>query len=230
MPNATHVQHVACASRRRIARRAEPPESQRRAAALEQHPGIGARPIGDGERQEREQDRKRPAPQGSLRRAWGPRRRCVRDGVPGPSALDAVLVDQAVEGVDHLVRADALVREQVHEVGLGEGAEGALLRRGHPEQVSEGREALALAVQAFKHGLGHGVGFQAINHSAAPILHPASDAVLQAGMVHNVEPAVYLAGKGGIRLNDNVVVQPAGAELLSREVPRDLDWLVVREY
>ncbi len=84
--------------------------------------------------------------------------------------------------------------------------------------------------QAFKHGLGHGVGFQAINHGAAPILHPASDAVLQAGMVHNVEPAVYREGKGGIRLNDNVAVRPAGADLLSRDVPRDLDWLVVREY
>ncbi len=81
--------------------------------------------------------------------------------------------------------------------------------------------------EAFKHGLGHGVGYQAINHGAAPILHPASDAVLRAGMVHNVEPAVYLDGQGGLRLNDNVVVRPDGADLLSRAVPRDLDWLVV---
>ncbi|MBV8695007.1 MAG: aminopeptidase P family protein, partial [Ktedonobacteraceae bacterium] len=50
---------------------------------------------------------------------------------------------------------------------------------------------------AFKHGLGHGFGFQAINHAAAPILHPASNAVLRNGMVHNMEPAVYLEGKGG---------------------------------
>jgi Xaa-Pro aminopeptidase len=80
---------------------------------------------------------------------------------------------------------------------------------------------------AFRHGLGHGVGFQAINHGAAPILHPASDAVLATGMVHNVEPAVYLAGQGGIRLNDNVAVCRDGARLLSAAVPRDLDWLVV---
>ena len=80
---------------------------------------------------------------------------------------------------------------------------------------------------AFKHGLGHGFGFQAINHAAAPVLHPASNATLRSGMVHNMEPAVYLDGKGGMRLNDNVVVRDDGNEVLSKELPRDLDWLVV---
>jgi Xaa-Pro aminopeptidase len=80
---------------------------------------------------------------------------------------------------------------------------------------------------AFKHGLGHGFGFQAINHAAAPVLHPASKAVLRSGMVHNMEPAVYLDGKGGLRLNDNVLVRDDGNEVLSKELPRDLDWLVV---
>jgi Xaa-Pro dipeptidase len=82
---------------------------------------------------------------------------------------------------------------------------------------------------AFKHGLGHGFGFQAINHAAAPILHPASQQVLRPGMVHNMEPAVYLDGKGGIRLNDNVLVTREGCELLSARIPRDLEWLVVKE-
>ncbi len=80
---------------------------------------------------------------------------------------------------------------------------------------------------AFKHGLGHGFGFQAINHAAAPVLHPASKAILKSGMVHNMEPAVYLEGKGGIRLNDNVLVRQDGNEVLSRAIPRELDWLVV---
>jgi Xaa-Pro aminopeptidase len=82
---------------------------------------------------------------------------------------------------------------------------------------------------AFKHGLGHGFGFQAINHAAAPILHPASHAVLQSGMVHNMEPAVYLDGKGGFRLNDNVVVRQDGNEVLSAALSRDKDWLVVTQ-
>jgi Xaa-Pro aminopeptidase len=82
---------------------------------------------------------------------------------------------------------------------------------------------------AFKHGLGHGFGFQAINHSAAPILHPVSHAQLRSGMVHNMEPAVYLDGSGGLRLNDNVLVRQDGPEVLSSALPRDLDWLVVQE-
>ncbi len=82
---------------------------------------------------------------------------------------------------------------------------------------------------AFKHGLGHGFGFQAINHGAAPVLHPVSNAVLKSGMVHNMEPAVYLDGKGGFRLNDNVAVQSDGNEVLSSALPRDIDWLVVKE-
>ncbi|MBV9227833.1 MAG: M24 family metallopeptidase, partial [Chloroflexi bacterium] len=82
--------------------------------------------------------------------------------------------------------------------------------------------------QFFKHGLGHGFGFQAINHGAAPVLHPVSNAILHTGMVHNIEPAVYLEGKGGIRLNDNVVVRADSGEVLSAALPRDLDWLVVK--
>jgi Xaa-Pro aminopeptidase len=82
---------------------------------------------------------------------------------------------------------------------------------------------------AFKHGLGHGFGFQAINHAAPPILHPASQSVLRAGMVSNMEPAIYLGDQGGIRLNDNVLVLKDGNELLSRAIPRDLDFLVVKE-
>ncbi|HEX6798825.1 MAG TPA: Xaa-Pro peptidase family protein [Ktedonobacterales bacterium] len=83
--------------------------------------------------------------------------------------------------------------------------------------------------QYFKHGLGHGFGFQAINHAAQPILHPASRSVLAAGMVCNMEPAVYIEGHGGMRLNDDVLVLAEGNELLSRAIPRDLEYLVVKE-
>ncbi|HET9110656.1 MAG TPA: Xaa-Pro peptidase family protein [Ktedonobacterales bacterium] len=83
--------------------------------------------------------------------------------------------------------------------------------------------------EAFKHGLGHGFGFQAINHGARPILHPASTDTLRAGMVSNLEPAVYLRDIGGLRLNDDVAVRPDGCELLSRDLPRDLEWMITPE-
>ncbi len=67
----------------------------------------------------------------------------------------------------------------------------------------------------FTHGTGHGVGFAAIDHNARPRLHPRSDDVLAAGMVFNVEPAVYFRGWGGIRHCDVVAVRPDGPELLT---------------
>ena len=68
---------------------------------------------------------------------------------------------------------------------------------------------------AFRHGTGHGVGFAAIDHDARPRIHPASEDVLQAGMVFNLEPAIYLDGWGGLRHCDLVAVTAEGVELLT---------------
>jgi len=68
---------------------------------------------------------------------------------------------------------------------------------------------------AFKHGLGHGVGFAAIDHTAHPRLAPTSKDVLEHGMVCNIEPAIYLEGYGGIRHCDVVAVTESGAEVLT---------------
>jgi Xaa-Pro aminopeptidase len=67
----------------------------------------------------------------------------------------------------------------------------------------------------FRHGLGHGVGFAAINHNAVPRLHPASKDVLESGMIFNIEPAIYIDGFGGIRHCDMVLVTDDGPELLT---------------
>ena len=67
----------------------------------------------------------------------------------------------------------------------------------------------------FKHGLGHGVGFAAINHNAVPRLHPASEDLLEPGMIFNIEPAVYFDGYGGIRHCDMVLLTDHGPEVLT---------------
>lgn len=65
----------------------------------------------------------------------------------------------------------------------------------------------------FAHGLGHGTGL-AVHE--APRLSPLRDETLKAGMIVTVEPGIYLPGWGGIRLENQVVVRPDGAEVLNR--------------
>jgi len=74
--------------------------------------------------------------------------------------------------------------------------------------------------KAFIHHTGHGVGFR--YHEPIPFLHPEVQGVLEEGMVLTVEPGIYGPGIGGIRIEDNVAVGPAGAVMLS-EYSRELN-------
>ncbi len=70
----------------------------------------------------------------------------------------------------------------------------------------------------FFHGLGHGVGLEV---HEAPGMGRISEGELAAGDVVTVEPGLYRAGYGGVRLEDIVLVTESGAENLTR-YPYDL--------
>ena len=82
------------------------------------------------------------------------------------------------------------------------------------------REVIAAAGHAdhFGHGLGHGVGLQI---HEAPGINSTAAGTLLAGSVVTVEPGVYLPGRGGVRIEDTLVVGERGPELLTR-FPKEL--------
>jgi len=87
--------------------------------------------------------------------------------------------------------ADALARRYIEDQGFGE---------------------------LFGHGLGHGIGLEV---HEAPRLSKAADGTLPAGAVVTIEPGIYRAGWGGVRIEDDVVLEGATSRILT-EFPRQL--------
>jgi Xaa-Pro aminopeptidase len=66
--------------------------------------------------------------------------------------------------------------------------------------------------EEFVHGLGHGVGLEI---HEAPALSATATGELAAGMAVTIEPGVYVDGRGGVRIEDTLVVRDGGPELLT---------------
>lgn len=72
--------------------------------------------------------------------------------------------------------------------------------------------------QYFTHRLGHGLGME--DHED-PYMYAENQQILEPGMAYTVEPGIYLPGRGGVRIEDNVVVTKDGVDVLS-DMPREL--------
>jgi Xaa-Pro dipeptidase len=70
----------------------------------------------------------------------------------------------------------------------------------------------------FTHRTGHGIGME--GHEE-PYMRGDNMHMLYPGMAYTVEPGIYLPGRGGVRIEDNIVVMKTGVDVLS-DMPREL--------
>lgn len=151
---------------------------------------------------------------------------------PHAKASSRMLAEGDLVKMDFGARVDGYCSDMTRTVALGEPDE--RLAEVHAlvlEANRLGKEALKAGVSAstvdsaarrflaeagyekeFGHGLGHGVG---LDVHEAPRLGKNSEDSVPAGAVVTVEPGVYLEGIGGVRIEDLVVVEDGGCEVLS---------------
>lgn len=116
---------------------------------------------------------------------------CVGEPRPPGGKVYEVVRESQQAGVEAVAdgvscaEVDAVCREVISDAGWGE---------------------------AFLHSTGHGVG---LDIHEAPSLTSRSDEVLAAGEIVTVEPGIYLAGSGGVRIEDTVVVTDDGCRRLT---------------
>lgn len=72
--------------------------------------------------------------------------------------------------------------------------------------------------QYFGHGIGHGIGLE-IHELCQPALSFGKQKLVN-NMVHTVEPGIYLPEKGGVRIEDDILINGQNPETLSN-LPKD---------
>jgi Xaa-Pro dipeptidase len=111
----------------------------------------------------------------------------------------------------------------IHQVVQDANAAGRAAAKPGAACADVDRAARDVIVQAgygkyFTHRTGHGIGME--GHED-PYIRGDNMQPLEPGMAFTVEPGIYLPGRNGVRIEDNVVVTPEGMDCLS-SMPREL--------
>ena len=106
--------------------------------------------------------------------------------------------------------ATAAVRQGVNGRALMQSVCDLFAAHGYPTPLT--KEPGEVLDSGFFHGLGHGVGLEV--HERPYVSRSGDDLV--AGDVITLEPGLYRAGFGGVRLEDIVLVTDDGAEVVTR--------------
>jgi Xaa-Pro dipeptidase len=124
---------------------------------------------------------------------WGDLTRCAHAGPPSDWANAAwEVVHEAYTAAVALTRVGSTCRDV-------DTAQRAIIEA-HPQ------------IGACLHGAGHAIGTEV---HEPPFLIASSDVPLREGMIFTVEPGIYDSERGGIRLEDDVLVGPDGPVLLN---------------
>jgi Xaa-Pro dipeptidase len=74
----------------------------------------------------------------------------------------------------------------------------------------------------FTHRTGHGLGMEAHED---PYIRNGNLMLLEPGMTFTIEPGIYLSGRNGVRIEDDVVITPTGSDCLT-SLPREVRQLI----
>jgi Xaa-Pro aminopeptidase len=109
---------------------------------------------------------------------------------------------------EELERAYAVTKE-AQQAGLDAVRPGLNGKDAHETAAQVIRDA---GFGELSHGLGHGLG---LDVHELPVLREGVDMTLEPRNVVTIEPGIYLAGKGGVRIEDLVIVTDSEPEILT---------------
>jgi Xaa-Pro aminopeptidase len=137
---------------------------------------------------------------------WGDCTRTVLKGTPTSWQQEVYLAVQEAQRL-----ALKLLKPGVDGKDIHGAVQSFFTKAGFPTGVDDkGRP------YGFFHGTGHGVGLDL--HDPGPRTISSVSCPLKVGMVTSVEPGLYYPGKGGVRIEDVVVIAAAGHQNLTRFV------------